>query len=369
MNNILYIGPYKDSNGYGYSSRRFIDCLSANENINLSIRPIFYNKSHVLYPLTTEEYIDYEQNSSKVYDIVIQHGYPDFFVYDSKFGRNIGISQIETKNIQRSGWREKVNLMDEMWVGSIYAKDSLLDVGCKTPIRVIPEPYNLSKYSHDNLQPFFDIKDDKKPFIFYTIGQYTEKKNIKSIILAFILEFNKNDNVRLFIKTGDYNIDSAELENIIKYDIHQIKMISRKFDIPDIDVMTGVLKDIDILRLHNSSDCYINSVKADDGGSCAIEAKLMNNTIITTKNIGSNCYFNTSNALMVNGTESYVYSNDISNYGIFTNSELWIEPEIDSLRKCMREAYFMNQTKKENLDNNFNKEIFNKNTIGKEIVV
>lgn len=368
MNNILYIGPYKDSNGYGYSSRRFIDCLSCNEDINLSIRPIFYNKSHTLYPLNTDQYIDYEQNSSKFYDAVIQHGFPDFFVYNKNFGKNIGLCQIETKNIQRSGWKDKLNLMDEIWVGSIFAKDSIVDAGCRSRIKVIPEPYDLSKYNNDNLQPFFDIKDDKKPFIFYTIGQYTEKKNIKSIILAFMLEFNKNDNVRLFIKTGDYNIDSRELENIIKYDIHQIKMISRKFDIPDIDVMTGVLKDIDILRLHKSGDCYINCVKADDGGSCAIESKLCNKIVITTKNIGSNSYFNTTNALMVNSSDAYVYSNDISNYGIFTINELWVEPDVDSLRKCMREAYFMNESKKELLNKNFSKQIFDKHSISKVLI-
>lgn len=363
MNNILYIGPYKDSNGYGYSSRRFIECLMSDENINLSIRPLFYNRSHEIYPLVTEKYNDYEQNSSKFYDVVIQHGYPDFFVYDKRFGKNIGITQIETKNIQKSGWRDKLNLMDEIWTSSIYAKDSMMDLNITCPVRVIPEPYDISSYGSSGLNPFFDIKDGNRPFIFYTIGQYTEKKNIKGIILAFLLEFNKIDNVRLFIKTGNYNIDAKELESIIQYDIHEIKTVIRKFDTPDIDVVTGILKDIDIIRLHNDGDCYVNSVKADDGGSCAIESALSNKIVISTKNVGSNCYFNSTNAIMVDGAESYVYSNDTSNHAIFTINELWIEPEIDSIRKCMREALFMSKSKKENLIKNFNKNTFDKNNI------
>lgn len=369
MQNILYIGPYKDSNGYGYSSRRYIDCLSSNDNLNLSIRPIFTNTSYINNPLNTDKYIEYENNSSKFYDIVIQHCYPDFFAYDKRFGKNIGVCQIETKNLQKSGWIDKINLMDEIWVGSLFAKDSLLEANKITcDIRVVPEPYDINKYSNKDLSQFFDFQTKDKPFIFYTIGQYSDKKNIKNIILAFLLEFNKEDNVRLFIKTGDYNTNPKDLENIIRYDMNQIKLSIRKPDTPDIDIITGILKDIDILRLHSSADCYVNAVKSDDGGGCAIEAKLMDKIVINTKNIGSGCYLNSMNSLLVESIPSYVFSNDISNHAIFTPNELWLEPDIDSLRQSMRKAFFMNNDDKLLLCENFNKNIFDKNIISNKIL-
>lgn len=363
MNNILYIGPYRDSNGYGYSSRRYIDCLSSNTKINLSIRPLFYSRSYDKNQLNVEKYSEYENNSCKNYDVLIQHCYPDFYEYDVGFGKNIGIVQIETFGINRSGWIDRLNMMDEIWVGSIFAKTSLMDAGVKKNIKIIPEPYDISQYEA-NLDPFFSIKTEKKPFIFYTIGQYNNKKNIKNIILAFMLEFEKQENVRLFIKTGDHNIHHKELENIITYDIHQLKIASRKYNnCPDIDIITGIIKDIDVIRLHKDADCYINAVRSDDNGACAIEAKLSDSIIINTKNIGSNTYFNSSNSFLVDSTKTRVLSTDQLNYAVFTPNEYWLEPDINSLRKTMREAFFISKEHKEYMNINFNKEIFNKNKI------
>ena len=42
MQNILYIGPYKENNGLGRSSRRYLKSLSLHKNINLSCRPIYF---------------------------------------------------------------------------------------------------------------------------------------------------------------------------------------------------------------------------------------------------------------------------------------------------------------------------------------
>jgi glycosyltransferase involved in cell wall biosynthesis len=368
MKNVLYIGQYKDSNGLGYSARRYIDCLISNNDINLSIRPIFLNKSSITNPLSLIDYSDYEKNSSLNYDCVIQHAYPDCFVYDKRFGKNIGVVEIETRNINRSGWNDKLNLMDEIWTNSINALECLYNCDTTSSIKVIPEPYDLTIYQkkHD---PFFKFnKEETTPFIFYTIGQYTEQKNIKGIILAYLLEFNRQDNVRLFIKTDDYGQDPTELENIINYDIKQIKEAIRKNSFCDIDMVCGRLSDNDIIRLHQSGDCYINAVRSDCFGPCAIEALLSNKIIISTKNIGSSTYLNSSNSLMVDSIPTSVYSTRSFNKNIFTIYEEWDEPNILSIQKSMRDAYNMDNETKQTIISNYNHEFFNKEKIKETIL-
>ena len=307
-----------------------------------------------------QDYSVYENNSSSSYDYVIQHNYPDSFVYDKRFGKNIGLVEIETRNIKRSGWSDKLNLMDEIWTNSINGLDSLYDSGTKSPIKVMPEYYDLSVYNN-TYDTFFKTKDtDTKPFIFYTIGQYTEKKNIQGIILAYLLEFNKQDNVRLFIKTDDYSKNPSDLENIINYDIKQIKEVVRKNHFCDIDMICGRLSDIDIVRLHQGGDCYINAVRADGFGPCAIEALLSNKIVITTKNVGSSTYLNSSNSLLVDSVPTNVYCGSSFNRNIFTIFEEWDEPNILSLQHRMREAYNMNQDQKNTLISQYKYDFFSK---------
>lgn len=358
MKNVLYIGPYKDSNGLGGSSRRYIDSLIKNHSINTCIRPIFFTRSSIDNHIDTKKYDEYQKNTLPNYDVVIQHGYPEMFVYNKKFGKNIGIVEIETRNIHRSGWINKLSLMDEIFVNSINGINSLYDSNIRTGLKLVPEPYDTGPYTSEQ-DPFFtDLNKDNDPFIFYTIGQYTEKKNIKGIILAYLLEFTSKDNVKLFIKTNSYNMELSTLDSNINYDIQKIKQAIRKKDYADINIISGYITDNDIIRLHQSADCYINAVRADGCGPCALEASFTKKIIISTKNIGSSSYLNSSNALMVDSIPVNVYSPEFINDNIFTIFEEWDEPNIVSLQQQMRSAYNMSQSNKQSLIDNYNYDIF-----------
>lgn len=369
MKNVLYIGPYEDTNGLGYSSRRYINALLKNNNINLSIRPIFITNSAVKNPISLpDQYATYSSNIFPYYDIVIQHGYPEMFVYDKRFGKHIGIVEVETANIQRSGWINRINLLDEIFVNSIHGLNSLYDCGVIKPIRVIAEPYDTPLFN-EKLSPFFsDISENNKPFIFYTIGAYSEKKNIKGIILAYLLEFNSLDNVRLVIKTNSYINTLQDLDSQMNFDIKSIKSAIRKNNYPDINIVAGYISDEDIVRLHQSSDCYINAVKADGDGSSAIESMLCDNIVINTKNIGSSTYFNSGNALMVDSISTNVYSPTYANPNILTIHERWHEPNILSLQSQMRKAYSFTGNEKQSLVQNYQKNIFDQHQFNSIIV-
>jgi glycosyltransferase involved in cell wall biosynthesis len=362
MQNVLYIGPYKENNGLGRSSRRYISCLASNPDINLSCRPIYFTSNLIEEP---DEKIDnkFEQNSSTQYDAVIQHGYPDMFEYHRKFGKNIGIAPIETMNIGHSGWIEKINLMDEVIVGSTYSEISLIESGVTTPIKATPEPFNIGLMTEKHDLFFQHLDND--PFVFYTIGQYTEQKNIKAIVVAFLLEFNEYDNVRLFIKTGHHRIDNNTLEHKINYDINYIREAIRKNEnnSAPIDIMCGPMFAKDIRRLHHSCHCYIDATKADHNGACAIEALLSDSKVVVTENGASNSFINPNNGYVVRSGKTNVYTADTVHNNIFTIHEYWYEPSINYLQQSMRSAF--NDAKK---TISIDKDLFDKDRIAHIII-
>jgi hypothetical protein len=144
-----------------------------------------------------------------------------------------------------------------------------------------------------------------------------------------------------------------------------IKHILRKNndDYPDIDILCGYMSDNDMTRLHQSSNCYINTVKGDSFGSSAIEAALCNNLIINTKNIGSSTYFNSTNALMINANQSAVLHSNSNIKNAYTIYEKWFEPSISDIQNAMRKAIMIDSHKKTELNNNFDKTIFTYDTI------
>ena len=147
MKNILYIGPYKENTGMGRSARRYVDALGYNFDINLSIRPIYFTPYLDTGNESGKDYSEFEDNSSKYYDIIIQHGVPNCFEYHKNFGKNIVIADIDTFNIKHTGWVDRINLMDSVIVQSEWSKRSLQQAGLKTRVDIIPEPFDLDKFN------------------------------------------------------------------------------------------------------------------------------------------------------------------------------------------------------------------------------
>lgn len=366
--NILYLGPYKENNGFGRSARRWLRCLESQTEHNIAARPIYLTQNTVFDPAEKTDFST-QNNTYTNYDMVIQHGTPDIFVYNKKFGKNIGVVDIETRNIVHSGWVESINMMDEVIVGSSFSANSLADSGVKIPIKIIPEPYE--DYAFNNKADFFFYQNQtNRPFIFYTMGQYFEKKNILGIALAFLLEFDDSENVKLFIKTGDYYKENTDLENIIKFDISNMHKAVKRYPVKNnrIDILCGILKDEDIYRLHNSSDCYVNAVRSDSLAACPIEAKLCGNIVINTKGTGASDYFNELNSIMVDSMNVNVYSRDFYSPKTFTPYEEWREPNIYSIRNAMRKAFEMSQEELNNQNRLFDRSLFSySNMLGKLI--
>ena len=76
--NILFIGPYRQNDGWGNAAKSYIRALSKIDSVNLCIRPIYMGSSTCEID---EDIIEFEYNSFDEYDIVIQNVLPSLCDY------------------------------------------------------------------------------------------------------------------------------------------------------------------------------------------------------------------------------------------------------------------------------------------------
>lgn len=346
MDNVLYIGPYREFTGMGNASRKYIRSLIASGH-NVSIRPIF--NTFKLYPENEIEQsiLDLEKNSSKIYHKCIQHCYPHQYVYNNSFDKIIGITHLESYGYKKDV-AQYYDLVDEIIVGSSFVAKSLSLSGVEKPIRIVPEPIDLiSLHSFRKLNP----KKINKDFTFYAIGNFENRKNFLKLINAFSILSLEFDNVSLVIKTRNKPtyISNNIRESIIK-DLVEIKnsvfslLTTDKKRQPKIIVGDSEYKDI--LALHNSTDCYIDISSGESFGYPALEAMCFGNNLIINEKTATSELLTEDFGITVK-TEDAMAEEEFKPYYCYnTIYQTWKAPILDSLINCMLAAVTESEDKK-----------------------
>lgn len=334
MKNILYIGPYREFSGMGNAARQYIEALLLAGH-NVSIKPIYNIFKPYPEDQINPEVLELENNSSRSYDIVFQHTFPHQYCYDHRFAKNIGVLHLESF-YYHDNLLEYLNVMDEIVVGSKTVVNSIRMVGeFDSPIHIIPEPINLN-----NLEKYKKDKEEKDTFSFYSIGDFIPRKNLQKLIMAFILAFDKEDNIDLVIKTKNYSNENTNLEETIEYELGKIYKASKlaNNNVKKPKIMIGETNYANMMYLHANNDCFINPSMGESFGFSTLEALAFNNNIIVNKNIGSA-------DIIDNNCGSYIQSNLVScnepeNQYYWCNSirQQWFDISIDSLVDKMIQA-------------------------------
>ncbi len=352
--NILYIGPYRQQDGWGQAAKDYILSLNETDN-NIHCQPVYMSNS-------IDENIDpkikaIENNQLSQYDVVIQNVLPMMMTKTHLY--NVGLLFIENQNFCSESV-QNLNLMDEIWVSSNLEKKSLTDGGVKTPIKVIGHAINVQK-SQNNI--FTDaIKDHYK---FYFIGEYIQRKNIKDLVTAFHLEFDITEKVSLVLKlSGSGN----NFHEFVEKDLQNIKaqLRTRKYFHNEI-LITNRLSNDQMNGLHNSADCFVVVSYGEAFCRPAAEALCNGNYLISSSNIGILDYTNPEDVDVIDCYPSPVILDNpqsMASLDIYNANETWYVPNILDLRKKMRLAF---ENRKQNNNSNFYIEQFSYKNIGQKI--
>lgn len=348
MKNVLFIGPYRQKDGWGESAKDYVQALSRVKSINLKISPIYMGitPDHDIGEYLTE----IENRSYNHYDVVIQNVLPHLFSYDGDM-KNIGLFYLETQNLQDTLWPRCINLMDEAWLSSMFEIQSLWDSGIndkKVVTRNIPIPVNIEKFSKEYDE--CNIPDLKDNYVFYFIGENTPRKNIESLLIAFHREFSTTENAKLIIKTNRGGLTANETLERLHNQIIELKKKLRIYKNPKMYkneiVITEYVPENALMALHKAGDCF---VMPSFGEACcrpAIDALGFGNRVIGLKNSGLGSTLEMSSRVDLVGSQTTpVITTEPPMEEIYTTREAWEQVNIIELQEAMRHAYDQGKAK------------------------
>lgn len=338
MTKVLYIGNYKDGTGWSHAA---IDYISALDFVGIDVVPraIKLNNINVEYP---ERIKELEKKSTENCDVVIQHVLPHLMTYDSRFRKNIGLFVNETDNYIDMGWSSYLNTMDELWVPNFSMIDSAKKSGVSTHMEYIPHACDINKYTKSYYK--LNIPELHGDFVFYWIGEFTNRKNLLALLKAFHSEFHSNEPVSLLIKTFVSGLNDRDAHNRVSEFCNRLKQSLKLYknieDYHNEIIITQRLSEEQICSLHQTGDCHICSSSGEAWSIPTFDAMGFSKPIIANNIAGINEFvINNRTGLLVDNHPTIV--NDVldSFPDLFTANEIWKSIDILHLRTLMRRIY------------------------------
>jgi glycosyltransferase involved in cell wall biosynthesis len=338
--NVLFIGPYRQGDGWGTAATSYIRALSKVDAIDLAIRPIYMAKN--FFSTADENIIEHEFNSCEEYDVVIQNVLPSYCEYSGKFKKNICLCYTETSMLGQTGWVEKLNLMDEVWVPSSQEKTNLELSGVIVKISVVPIPIDLEEITPE--QDKLSIEElDSEAFVFLFHGEFVDRKNFSAIASAFYSEFSPDENVELLVKSGRTGADESAVSSMITAKINSVKARLRLY--PTLDtykknyVISGRMPREHLLSLYARADCFVMPSHGESWCVPAAECMGVGTPCIVTSDTGMTEFVNDKNGWVVESYEACPMTKEPPLPYLYTGHERWREIAPMKLRKAMREAF------------------------------
>jgi glycosyltransferase involved in cell wall biosynthesis len=262
--------------------------------------------------------------------------------------RNIGLFQSETSNFAKTMWPTKLNSMDEVWVTCKQQREAAIKSGVTKKIKIIPQPCDTSKYSK-SYKPL-GIPGTENKFLFYFIGETNRRKGIEHLLKAFHLEFNPDEQVELVMKINSPGMSEKESILHMNHYCNEIKNGLKLW--PSLDnykreiVIAEYLSPENIMRLHNSCDCFVMPSYGEAWCIPAFDAMCMGKTPIITDDTGMKEYIGDDNGYVVKSYKEPVFGMMDTFNDLYTGREEWCRIDVLDLRKKMREAYQNHQERR-----------------------
>lgn len=361
--NVMFTSAALDSSGYAEASRNYLGALVNRDEINLTARCVKFENWNTELNEKYTKILDTVLLKKDNPDIQIIHLTPENFPRLVIPGiKNIGYTVWETESLP-SQWTSLCNSMDEIWVPCEWNVNVFKKSGVTVPVKKIPHCFDKEDFFRTNSIRKLPVQDDT--YLFYSIFQWSARKNPEGLLQAYFSRFTKEDNVALILKTFRYNNlekDKEEIKNLID-------AVKRKLwitETPPIILIHENMSKAELMELHNAGDCFVLPHRAEGWGIPHFEAMAHNKLVIATGYSGNLEFMNTNNSMLLPYQLTPCYGMD---RGTYNGKMEWAEPSIHELGNKMREVFEMgkgNFKLNENPEEVLNK--FSWKTIGDQII-
>jgi hypothetical protein len=257
----------------------------------------------------------------KVYDTFRKNG-----------AMNIGFTMFETSKIPAE-WVKQCNKMDAILVPCNWNKEVFISSGVTVPVEVAipgvdPAPYPLKSM----------VPGGKQKYKFYSVFQWSERKNPAALIRAFTSAFDGNPDVSLTIKTYLKNYSKEEGEFLRKEILSIRDSVDTVGAKPQIFLKHEKLTDRQMQDLHISHDCFVLPTRAEGVGLPYIDSMMIGNPTIGTRFSGNLEFMNDSNSFLIDYQPEPVF-NMRHLGGWYTGDMRWAQPNVAQLADLMLFVY------------------------------
>jgi glycosyltransferase involved in cell wall biosynthesis len=121
------------------------------------------------------------------------------------------------------------------------------------------------------------------PFVFYSIGTWSSRKGMESLVRAYLSAFTQGEPVTLVIKTGRRNLTRQRpwiWPRTTRGAVRRLQRSSRSA--AEIRLVTGILPEAELAALHAQGDCYVSLPHAEGWGLGIFDAASAGKPVITT---------------------------------------------------------------------------------------
>lgn len=329
---VKYCGPAKDYSGYGEANRHDIAALNSVDidvSVELTRHCLEISEFGHLGKLVSE----LEGNRGD-FDFKIIHTTPNIygqFIEPNKY--HIGRVFWETDKLPPD-FAAGAQLCDEIWTGSEFNKQAIINAGVTKPIFIIPEAV-VTDINPESIEPF--VVSNKNSYKFYSVFEWTERKNPKALLEAYYKEFTKDDNVSLTLKTYVDNFTPDKKKQLEEKLIHIKNELNLPYYAPVL-LCVELLNRQQMYRFHRTFDCFVSAHRGEGWGIPQMEAMLMAKPIISTNCGGIHEYLTDNyDAMLVDYVMTEV--NNSRNQQWYREEQHWADIDIEDLRRRMRYAF------------------------------
>ena len=218
-------------------------------------------------------------------------------------------------------WVEALNSVDEVWTASEWGRKVFQESGVQRPIRIVPEGVDAAVF-----RPELASERERTVYRFLAVGKLEERKNYGGLLRAYCEEFEPDEGVELIVHFGlpadaykfFFNLNLGRRHAPIRFS----PTVSTK------DQMAS---------LYAEADAFVLPTRGEGWGLPVMEAMACGLPVIATR-IGPIGEYATSQTACLLDYE-LVQARSDPVYGNHFKWGCWAEPNLNQLRKFMRELY------------------------------
>lgn len=331
--NVKYVGAARDYSGYGEAARHDIMALLTS-GVNVTSKIPRFTGEIADFGWLIEQ-INKTEGKEISYDIVILHTTPNVYPQFMEKGKyHIARVFWETDKLPKD-FADCVKLCNEVWTGSEFNAQAIRNAGIDKPIYIIPEAITTD-LDTSLIKPYTVAhKDDYK---FYSIFEWTQRKNPDALLEAFWREFEDTEGVSLTIKTYLDNFDREKKMEIDEYIwMNKAKLGLKRY--APVYLYRNIMDRDQVYRFHQTFDCFVSAHRGEGWGIPQMEALILNKPVISTNCGGIHEFLvDKEDALLVPYTLVPLLSNN-RNTQWYTGDQKWAEVDINELRQDLRFVY------------------------------